>query len=345
RAVVDGLVPPAADEPPGAVADPPGSPAPPWLAELGTARPTGTYAYGDVYGDQVNYLATFACPEETLGGPDHVISILIDRNLDMVKDLFIATPAAVVIERLRDSAAEDETTFFAERPPESMLAALPPYLASTDASSELPGSESFGTDRAIVLARLRLLAAIDVPEAGPESPPEAEPTTLPDPEYLAAFRQSPEADRLVGAPGDAAALTFCLELIGRHAAARHDRDVLRWSPAAVRRFLLDWVPGHAILDAADRALLPSVLDAWVRWAGRVQRLPPRLVAVTITTIAQVRRGFLHRVLSGTLRSPAAEAVARLLADGIDLDDEAAVARWLDAYNAERDDPGCPTPNR
>src|SRR3954462_15641547 len=38
----------------------PGPQAPTWTAHLGKVRPTGCYAYGDVYGDQTSYLATFA---------------------------------------------------------------------------------------------------------------------------------------------------------------------------------------------------------------------------------------------------------------------------------------------
>src|SRR3954451_8622293 len=44
--------------------------APAWTAQLGRVRPTGCYAYGDVYGDQTSYLVTFAYDATELGGPE-----------------------------------------------------------------------------------------------------------------------------------------------------------------------------------------------------------------------------------------------------------------------------------
>src|SRR5690606_23861573 len=56
RTVFASLVPDA----PGADAVRAGAHAPSWSAQLGRVRPTGSYAYGDIYGDQTSYLATFA---------------------------------------------------------------------------------------------------------------------------------------------------------------------------------------------------------------------------------------------------------------------------------------------
>src|SRR5262249_60114609 len=47
------------------------SDAAPWGPALATVRPTGGWAYGDRYGDQTGYLATFAYEDETLRGPQH----------------------------------------------------------------------------------------------------------------------------------------------------------------------------------------------------------------------------------------------------------------------------------
>src|SRR5436305_3379387 len=50
----------------------------PWGAALGTVRPTGAWAYGDRYGDQTGYVATFAYEDEERGGPEHAIVLLVD---------------------------------------------------------------------------------------------------------------------------------------------------------------------------------------------------------------------------------------------------------------------------
>src|SRR6266542_913550 len=59
---------------------------PPWTAWVGTARPTGTYADADEYGDQTSYVATFAYPDELAGGPEHAVVALVDHNLGFARD-------------------------------------------------------------------------------------------------------------------------------------------------------------------------------------------------------------------------------------------------------------------
>src|SRR5690349_2310092 len=66
----------------------PGSQAPPWTAQLGRVRPTGYYAYGDVYGDQTSYLVTFAYDNTDEGGPEHAVVALVDHNIGIAKDVF-----------------------------------------------------------------------------------------------------------------------------------------------------------------------------------------------------------------------------------------------------------------
>ena len=286
RAVLDSLVPPTR---PGPQPD-----APAWVPRLGTATVTATSAYGDGYGDQINYLLTCVYPDPELGGPEHVVSILVDRNLGTVKDLFVAAPASVVHDRLREAVLPADGSYLVDVDPGVLRTAVTLAMAATDTAPQRDpdaaadgdadgeagdppdGDDSFAADRAVAVARLRLLPVPPAVErdhdgAGGDDEPV---------DIAGAFRDSPEAERLVGAPGDAASLVFCLDLIERFAAQRIDRNPLRWSPTAARMFLLDWLPRQAVLDATDRALLPRVLDAWVRWAGRISGLPPALVAAT-----------------------------------------------------------------
>src|SRR5579859_47989 len=52
----------------------------PWGRALGTVRPTGAWAYGDRYGDQTGYLATFRYEDGELGGPEHAVVFLVDHT-------------------------------------------------------------------------------------------------------------------------------------------------------------------------------------------------------------------------------------------------------------------------
>lgn len=291
---------------PAAPADPPA-----WLAQLGAVRPTGAHAFGDQHGNQITYLASFAYAEPAAGGPDHVIAALVDHDLGHVKDLFVAAPAGALLAQLEAAAATDPHVRLVEVEPGELRGAVERYLDVTDRLPELPEARSLTSDRALVGHRLGLLPV----------PAEEPPLTVAD------FQAAPEASRLSGA--DDESLTFALKLIAGFGAD----DPLRWNPATVESFLLDWLPARALLDRDDIELVPRVLSAWVRWAGRMSGLPPRAVAQNVAAVATHRAEFARRARSGSHRSEAARATAALLADGVDLNDERAVADWLDDYNS------------
>ena len=78
------------------------------------------------------------------------------------------------------------------------------------------------------------------------------------------FLASPEG-RAFAPDGDEAfgvslAIDFCVDYV--------DGRPLRWSPVVVELFMADWVPSKVLADAGVFEVLPSVLDAWVRFAGR-----------------------------------------------------------------------------
>ena len=93
RTVFASLVPDA----PGASTVKPGAQAPSWSEQLGKVRVTGTYAYGDVYGDQTSYLATFAYEDDESGGPEHAVVALVDHNIGITKDVFVGGPAERIL--------------------------------------------------------------------------------------------------------------------------------------------------------------------------------------------------------------------------------------------------------
>jgi hypothetical protein len=110
RSVFASLVPDAA----GAADVHQGTSAPAWAAEIGRVRPTGCYAYGDVYGDQTSYLVTFAYDDVSAGGPEHAVVALIDHNIGITKDVFVGSPAERILGQVREMCAADELTWFRE---------------------------------------------------------------------------------------------------------------------------------------------------------------------------------------------------------------------------------------
>ncbi len=295
--------------------------APDWVSALGTAAVTGAYAYGDRYGDQTSYVATFAYAGDDV---EHAIVVLADHNLGIAKEIFVASPAAALLETLRGEVVSgaDEMTWFAEIDPATMRTAALAYVHCTDAAEEVPGT--FGEDRAITVARLGLL-----PVGTPA------PDSAPAEDLIEDFLASPEADLagLTERTGtERESLSYCLGLIVDFATGRG--DALRWSPAGVETFLGTWVHERALLDADDAALLPDALRAWVAWAGRRLALPAAALGETLSAVRVERAEFLRVHHTGERQSPGARAMMAMLAEGVDLADVAAVEEWLKTY---RDD--------
>ncbi|MEV0718852.1 hypothetical protein [Asanoa sp. NPDC050611] len=330
RSVFASLVPDAT----GAATVKPGAQAPSWSGQLGRVRPTGTYAYGDVYGDQTSYLATFAYEDDAEGGPEHAVVALVDHNIGITKDVFVGGPAERILGQVRRMCAADGLTWFREEDPRTLRDEVARHLRITDELGDLPGEGSLATDRALVGARLALLPAPTlrpVPDL-PEPLGDEQRSAL-----IRTFLASPEAARfeLDQLPeSDLGSLHFCLSLVLDHAASLPDADPIRWSPIVVELFLLDWVHRRAVLDMDDAALLPRVVRAWASYASRVRGLPAEAVAATDQAVEDTVPEFVRLYTTGERRSPATAAVAQLIAEGVDLNDPAALDAWL-AENRDR----------
>ncbi|GHJ50908.1 hypothetical protein Nm8I071_02150 [Nonomuraea sp. TT08I-71] len=334
RAVFAALVPDAE----GAARVRPGAYAPAWSGQLGRVHLTGAWSYGDVYGDQTSYLATFAYDDDE-GGPEHALVALVDHNIGITKDVFVGGPAARIVEQAREICTEDEFTWFRTEDPARMRAEVGRHLAVTDDLGELPAQGSLATDRALVGARLAALPGPALPAATADVPPLTDEVRT---RLIRAFLGSPEAvrfglDRV--ADGELASLHFCLGLLLDHAASFPDADPLRWSPTVAELFLLDWVHRRAVLDMDDAAMLPRVLRGWAAYAARQRGLPPAAATRTDEAVAEMVPEFARLYSTGERRSPATAAVAQLMADGVDPDDPAALDAWIEA-NRHRltDDP-------
>jgi hypothetical protein len=322
REVFAALVPDAA----GAAEVRRGAQAPSWVAQLGRVRPTGCYAYGDVYGDQTSYLITFAYEDTVEGGPEHAVVALVDHNIGITKDVFVGASAARILQQVREMCADDELTWFREEDPGRARDEVDRHLAITDGLSDLPAEGSLATDRALAAARLALLPAVG-------TPPLAE---LPHPanaDLARDFLSGPEAasfglDKM--RDEELPSLHFCLSLLLDHAATLPGADPLRWSPAVAGLFLLDWVHRRAVLDMDDAAMLPRVTRAWSAYTSRRRNLPESAAAQTTDAVEEMVPEFARLYATGERRSPATAAVAQLISEGVDPDDTDAIEAWIEA---------------
>jgi hypothetical protein len=312
-----------------------GPQAPPWAAQLGRVRPTGCWAYGDVYGDQTSYLVTFAYEDADDGGPEHAVVALVDHNIGITKDVFVGTSAARILEQVREMCSDDELTWFREEDPGRARGEVNRHLEITDGLGDLPADGSLATDRALAAARLALLPAST-------TPPLAEPPTPAATDLVRDFLGSPEAARFgldqITADDELASLHFCVSLILDHAASLPSADPVRWSPAVAGLFLLDWVHRRAVLDMDDAAMLPRVARAWSAYATRRRGLPEAATTQTDAMVEEMIPEFARLYATGERRSAATAAVAQLISEGVDPNDTDAIDAWFEANRNHLDEP-------
>jgi hypothetical protein len=223
---------------------------PPWLPELTAVRHTGSWAHGDVYGDQTNVLLAFEAPARP-----HGLVVLVDHTLDgIAKDAFVTGDVAGVLADLR--SLREPTTWIRDLTPEEAAALLVPAFAATDAGRDLPLGEDLRETRALAVARLRLL-----PAPGEEEPRSAEDPAALAAEFLDATGPLPDVD-----PTDRAR---CARLVADGMAAIDGRPA-RASPSKID-LLYDLLADRLDPDDAAWAALQPVVAAW----GRMGRPPGR----------------------------------------------------------------------
>ena len=248
-----------------------GVPDAPWAGDLGRARPTRAVAMReDDFDDGTSLLVEFEHPD----GRRHTVGVYIDHNLGhMAKDAFLAGSLDEVADSLeggtKPEAVRIEPVALAEAG-----GLLADAVGVTDRTVEPPVSETYWGLRALLGARIRALPAGRPRPARVEVRPE---------ERLAiidAFVASPEAAGLGAAPDVAEVAALLVDF----AADDVDGRPLRWSPIVVELCLADWFPRAVVAERAFLALVPDVLRAFIRYAGRLRALPTAAVEETVAAV-------------------------------------------------------------
>lgn len=239
---------------------------PRWADGAGQARPTACWSSEDVFGDQAEVLCVFDGP----AGP-HGLVVLVDLNHlgGWVKDVFVTDEPDEVLGALRDLGATDKGMRPVEPldPGEAHRLLLDAFDA-TDMMWEPDVGEDFREFRALALARCRCLPEPSGAVTPPPQVTEAERAAIVE-EFLA----SPHA---AGLAGEAA--RTCARLVVDYGADRDRGRPLRASPARAETFLLWWLPREAVLEESERAAMPAVVAAWMRWAGERAGLDAEVLA-------------------------------------------------------------------
>lgn len=250
-----------------------GVPEPPW--RLDPPQLTGCWSYGDVYGDQTSVLVAFR-----RGGEPHGLVVLVDHALGgIAKDAFLIIDPDAALASIRQGS-EAELVLVRDHDPAGARVLVEEAVRRTDETGDPRVDEDFGRHRTLALARLRTL-----PSGGRIKWPEPVDRRGAD-ALVAEFLAAPEA---AGLP-DRAVAARCAGLIVEHGVEVEGGNPRRVSPLKTELFLLDWLP-TVQLDEAERAAVPAVTAAWVRWAGA--DLPERARAELDEAAERFGREFLE----------------------------------------------------
>ena len=296
---------------------------PAWTGAVGVATPTQAWlSFDPIDDDGVAVMVEFFSP-----GGNHTVGVYVDHNLGaMAKDAF-AVPAAVgeVMRRLRES---DDP-----HPPEYRQIPLPEAsarwraaLEMTDITVEPPTTEDFDGLRALVLARLATMPKGKV--LMPQEVNEAERAQL-----LSEFLDSDEAVGLLGVQGEnweavehlsMSVMAFSLDCVLG--------TPLRFSPVMAEVFCLDWAPRKIGADEEAFTLLPDVLAAWIRFAGRRRDISEKAISESVETAYSCGAEMIDLATDPRNWGPAKTMALAIANRGIEITDQAALDDFMDEVN-------------
>jgi len=299
---------------------------PAWADELGVVNPTEAWlSFDPVDDDGVAVMVTFSRP-----GGDHTVGVYVDHNLGaLAKDAF-AVPAGVdeMIQRLGQREDED--------PPEYRQISLPEAAARwrdaferTDLTVEPPTTEDLDGLRALVLARLARMPAGSATSVPPEAN-EAERAQL-----LSEFLDSKETVGLFGEENESAEVVEHLSMSVMAFSFDCVRGTpLRFSPVMVEIFCLDWAPRKIAADREAFTVLPDVLAAWIRFAGRRRGIPEEAISESVEAAYDYAPEMIDMASDPANWGPAKTIALAIEKRGIDVTDKTALDRFMDEINGK-----------
>jgi hypothetical protein len=312
--------------------------APEWILQTGRVECTGAWAMRDLYGDITQYLVSFEYSAGPVrGGPEHLICVRLDNNLQVIFEAEVAAPGRQFVEQAKAAGAAGQVAI-EEIDPAVVRADVGEAFGRTDELPHPPGGTGYVNAWALVAARVASL---------PGTAPSSRPLPLADyarDELTQAFAASPEGriDSPQGhLPSDLVArvarqaIDFAVDL--------NSGDPLRWSPVSARIMLVNWFPQRDDVEPEIAAWLPEILAGFVSYAGRVKQLPPEAIELTRRAIEATSAEYGQLMFGdGTpdqnAEQPAESArqvMARMRADGVDPTDDERAREWLTAYYARQ----------
>jgi hypothetical protein len=250
----------------------------------------------------------------------------------VVDELTVVTPGRTLVAGVKNTQVPGVTIRQVE--PGVLRADVLDTIGRTDALPQPPGGDAYIDHWALAVARIGSL-----PEGSPGGRPPALSDTVRDElvqEFLTAYGED-----LVepGGPVPVPAARAAARLAVDYAVDVNSGNPLRWSPTAVEGFLTEWAPTQERARGAVATWLPEVLGAFVVYAGGQMHLPPYAIRRTVETVGACWTRFTERLTLGS--GPKTESMdvvlERMVADGVDPQDDEATRQWLTAYVEAQDE--------
>jgi hypothetical protein len=297
-----------------------------WAAVLGRVEPTVAWlSYEPIDDDGISVMVGFDGP----GGPS-TIGVFVNHNLGgMATDIF-AVPSAMdeLLAELQEDDGEPGQPDYREISLGEAAARWTEALETTEMTLDPPTSEDFDDVRALVMARLsKLPPGRGVPAPSRMSEEEQD-------QLLAQFFESDETAGLWGLSGEDK--NDVIETLA-HQILHFSLDYvlgtpLRFSPVMVEIFCLDWAPRKVAADADAFTLLPDVLAAWIRFAGRRRAIPEEAIAVAVEAVYDDAPEMIELSQDPDAWGPAKTLALAMDQRGIDITDQAAVKDFIHEVN-------------
>ncbi len=148
-------------------------------------------------------------------------------------------------------------------------------------------------------------------------------------ELVSAFRSAREAEGAARSEADADASAAEEMLAFKQGKGG---SLLDWSAADVSEFLLEEYPLHGLVTGPELDELPRRFGAFLEWLAASGRAASGRLAPARALLAEKRPVFLDRARDERRYGPAKLMAAQMQAEGVDLEDKAAVAAFVERFN-------------
>ncbi len=112
-----------------------------------------------------------------------------------------------------------------------------------------------------------------------------------------------------------------------------DSDPLRWSPARAGMYLEQWIPERVVCHDGVHDAVEAVFPLWLRFAAERRGLADDLLEQNLAAARKSFSAMRANSADPAKRSVATNILTGLVADGVNLRDEAVVQAWIDGHNA------------